>query len=146
MSSEDSLASCAYSLSSVRLRLNFTSPHETDPFCESSELSELSEDEVVDEEWESDPLSGPFSFLIFTFLRFLCLNFFFFLLFFPFSLDSESECELVPEVSDFLTFFSESDADSVRSELSLSELFSLSDLSGDFAPGFGFSGVEACSV
>ena len=148
MSSEDSFASCAYSLSSLRVRLNFTSPHETELFSESSELSELLEDEVgdEDEEGESAPLSGPFSFLIFTFLRFRCLNFFFFLLFFPFSFDSESDFELVSEVPDFFTFFSDSEADSVMSELSLSELLSSSDLSDDLDPGLGFSGAEACSV
>ncbi len=56
---------------------------------------------------------------------------------------SEPECDDVPEVSDFLDFFSDSDADSVRSELSLSELFDLLDLLEFLESGFDFSDVES---
>ena len=67
VSSEDSLVSCAYSLSSLRVRVNLASPQETDSSPESSELSELSEDVGDDDDDESDSLS----FLNFTFFFFL---------------------------------------------------------------------------
>ena len=67
VSSEDSLVSCAYSLSSFRVRVNFASPQETDSSPESSELSELSEDVDDGEDDESESLY----FLNFTFFFFL---------------------------------------------------------------------------
>ncbi len=64
----------------------------------------------------------------FHFLFLSVMSLFLFLTFLSLSSGSESYCDDVPEVSDFLDFFSDSDADSVRSGLSFSELFLLLDL------------------